>query len=113
MAFPNTANRVADMPNEVHVQQELPRTRRTRNKEFIPGQRQRNQDVRGGGGPANSGSHTEKQGGMLMANTEQPSWAWEFSDQFIGKAAPSRTPHLAGRKANDFRNLGDNFGGRQ
>ncbi|HTD18613.1 MAG TPA: hypothetical protein VK667_03685 [Ktedonobacteraceae bacterium] len=113
MAFPNTANRVADMPDEAHIQQEIPRTRRTRNKEFLPGQRRRNQDARGGGGPANAGAHTEKQGGMVVANTEQPSWAAEFSDQFIGKAAPSRIPVTAGIKANNFRGLGDDFGGRQ
>lgn len=110
MAFPGTANRVADLPRGTYQgKQKPPGPRLTTNQTFHPGQRSPN---RGGGGPANIGAHTEREGGKIWANTEQPSWAWEFSDQWVGVASPSSQANVSGTRPNNFRELGDYFGGR-
>ena len=79
---------------------------------FIPGQRSAGTRYpQGGGGPENAGARTEQElAGTKFQN--QPSWAFEFENDFIGFAGPSRTPHIAGIPANNFRALGDDHGGR-
>lgn len=66
----------------------------------------------GGGGPENTGARPVQSNGGTKAQG-QPSWRFEFEDDFIGYAAPSVQPDLSGTPANNFRGLGDNHGGRQ
>jgi hypothetical protein len=74
----------------------------------------------GGGGPENAGVKNDKQA-LKMSPAEmqqqQPSWRL-FEDDYFGPAAASKTPVTAGgghpsNPSNNFRALGDNFGGRQ
>ncbi len=62
----------------------------------------------GGGGPGNAGAIARNRIQQLMPQT-QPSWWHESLQEDIRYKA---TPNVAGIKANDFRNLGDNHGGR-
>lgn len=66
----------------------------------------------GGGGPENFGARNTLQTGVSLYQ-DQPSWRWEFENDFFGPAAPSTTPVTAGLKANNFREHGDLYGGRQ
>ena len=80
---------------------------------FRPGQRaELPSSVRGGGGPANAGARTTRQGRSAQYIQIQPSWTGEFADDFFGAAAPTNTPVTAGVKRDNFRELGDLHGGR-
>lgn len=78
---------------------------------FQTGQRQPGV-VKGGGGPENAGAATTMQAGIPFTQT-QPSWRWEFDNDFVGPAAPSTKPDVSGTPSNSFRTLGDLYGGRQ
>jgi hypothetical protein len=88
-------------------------------KDFRVGHRKSGQ-VYGGGGPENAGARTDQEANISL-HQPQPSWA-EFESDFIGVAAPTTRPNVAGGggyytkgdlKANAFRALGDAHGGRQ
>jgi hypothetical protein len=66
----------------------------------------------GGGGPENFGAATTMQAGVSFFQT-QPSWRWEFENDFVGAAAPSTKLDLSGYPSNNFRGNGDLYGGRQ
>lgn len=85
----------------------------TTKKAFLPGQR-RGQTARGGGGPENVGAVNPDSGSRGRVYIAQPPHAdipIAFNE-YLKYAAPSTSPTTAGMKANDFRSLGDNFGGR-
>lgn len=71
-------------------------------------------DMHGGGGPENYGARSDA---SLAAPFYEARPAWSHEDnllsEYVGYAAPSKTPNLAGIPANNFRHLGDNHGGRQ
>lgn len=69
------------------------------------------------GGVGNSlsgaGSRPVQSAPIRMELDVQPTWHYESQYEYMGHAAPVNTPVTAGLVANDFRGLGDNFGGRQ
>jgi hypothetical protein len=82
---------------------------------YLPGQKAGNgADIHGGGGPENVGAKSSA-AVNIPAYEARPAWSGEDNllSEYIGYAAPSTTPNMAGIPANDFRNLGDGHGGRQ
>jgi len=73
------------------------------------------QQMHGGGGPENRGARSSDAARAVPFTQNQPSWMWEdlHLGEYIGSAAPSRTPLIAGIPSNAFRLLGDAHGGRQ
>jgi hypothetical protein len=71
-------------------------------------------EVHGGGGPENVGA-VNSDTAALPYYESRPAWSYDDNNfgEFIGCAAPSTTPNLAGIPANNFRGLGDDHGGRQ
>jgi hypothetical protein len=82
----------------------------------LPGQRlPGGVNPRGGGGPENTGAKDAYQAG-ITAYQDQPSWRFEFENDFFGPAAPSTTRQVVAtheQPANSFRLLGDRFKARQ
>lgn len=72
------------------------------------------QEMHGGGGPENRGARSSDAVAIPFTQN-QPSWMWEdlYLGEYVGPAAPSRTPLTAGIPSNAFRLLGDAHGGRQ
>lgn len=64
------------------------------------------------GGPANRGGISDYQAGIPFYQT-QPSWRFEFEDDYFGPAHRSLTLDVSGVPSNNFRQLGDIHGGRQ
>jgi hypothetical protein len=81
---------------------------------FRPGQHGV-QITRGGGGPENVGARSSSKVAITIRNQGQPPHTTEADgyDEYQSYAAPSNTPNLAGVPANNFRQLGDVYGGRQ
>ncbi len=67
----------------------------------------------GGGGPGNAGAENAGDRVQRAEPDVQPSWHYESQYEYFGHARPANTPLLAGKRANDFRALGDNLGARQ
>lgn len=67
----------------------------------------------GGGGPGNAGAENAGDRVQRSELDVQPSWHYESQYEYFNHARPANTPHTAGIRANDFRTLGDQFGGRQ
>lgn len=92
-----------------------------RQQPFRPGQRLPGRPE-GGGGPENTGATRNEQAANIPLFQSQPSWKWEFENDFVGVARPTDKPDLSGGAgfhtmnelpSNAFRQLGDRFGGRQ
>jgi hypothetical protein len=71
--------------------------------------------IHGGGGPENVGAKSSDRAQGVPFTENQPSWSWEdhTMGEYLGPAAPTNKPNLAGIPSNSQRALGDYYGGRQ